>query len=216
MPNEAGRANTYRFKGVHAFITLPQAAGIELNDLYRYYQTLDYGNKELIQILVAQESHQDGEPHFHIYLRWDNQFNTRDVRFFDYGGKHPNVQSARSAKAVIEYCTKDGNFKAEKKVGGAWRTWEIKVKVTWADVHATTTETEFWDTVVKADPRAAIINYSPIKRAAKRKFDTFTCEYEVEYERHQFPNETYMMSAWVSEHLEYVSFLANLTGSGLS
>jgi len=197
------RQNTFKLRGTHLFLTYPQAAGIELEQLYDHLKSLDYG-RELLQILVAKEQHQDGEPHYHVYLKFNDRFETRNVRFFDFNGKHPNAQNCRSPKGVIEYCTKDGNYKAEKKVGNAWKAWDIKVKITWADVHAAKNSSEFWETVIKADPRAAIINNSPIKRYADKKF-TERPVYVPQFERHQF-NEMEGMTEWVNVYLRFVSF----------
>lgn len=57
--------------------------------------------------LAAAEQHADGNQHLHVYLRLVSKPNIRDSRFFDLEGYHPNVQSLRSAKNWVLYCTKD-------------------------------------------------------------------------------------------------------------
>jgi len=64
--------------------------------------------------LIAQEQHMDGTMHLHAYLRLDHKMNIKDERKFDLKkdgeNYHPNIQSARSPKAVIKYVCKDGKY----------------------------------------------------------------------------------------------------------
>lgn len=64
--------------------------------------------------LIAQEQHMDGTFHLHAYLRLDHKMNIKDERKFDLlldGERyHPNIQGARSPKAVIKYVCKDGKY----------------------------------------------------------------------------------------------------------
>jgi hypothetical protein len=64
--------------------------------------------------LIAQEQHMDGTMHLHAYLRLDHKMNIKDERKFDLrlDGElyHPNMQGARSPKAVIKYVCKDGKY----------------------------------------------------------------------------------------------------------
>jgi len=64
----------------------------------------------LSQVLVARELHADGEPHLHAYLYYSTRFSCKNERFFDIGGFHPNIQAAKSLKAVQHYVKKDGDF----------------------------------------------------------------------------------------------------------
>jgi len=64
----------------------------------------------LKQILVSRELHEDGSPHLHVYLYFSEKFNCTNERFFDLGSFHPNVQVAKSLRAVQAYIKKDGDF----------------------------------------------------------------------------------------------------------
>jgi len=64
----------------------------------------------LNQVVVARELHEDGVPHIHCYLYYGKQFTCKNERFFDIQGFHPNIQSAKSLKAVQAYIKKDGDF----------------------------------------------------------------------------------------------------------
>lgn len=68
---------------------------------------------DCIGYIVAEEVHADGAPHLHVYLAFEETRKIRDPAYFDtlvHPMKHGNYQSARSPKAVQEYCKKDGNY----------------------------------------------------------------------------------------------------------
>lgn len=64
----------------------------------------------LDKYLVATETHQDGNPHIHLYGKLFDKINITNERVFDIGDRHPNVAGCRSANAVIKYCAKGGNY----------------------------------------------------------------------------------------------------------
>lgn len=61
-------------------------------------------------IVVSKESHKDGNIHFHAGIKLKSAFRTRDDRFWDWNGIHPNVQSARQFTQWVKYVKKDGDF----------------------------------------------------------------------------------------------------------
>lgn len=63
--------------------------------------------------LVAHELHGNGGHHYHTVVRFPNPVRTRDPRFFDVAGFHPNYRGLRGAAnvgRVLDYCRKDGDF----------------------------------------------------------------------------------------------------------
>lgn len=64
----------------------------------------------LKQVVVSRELHEDGIPHVHCYLYYSTELSTRNERFFDILGHHPNIQAAKSLKAVQAYIKKEGDF----------------------------------------------------------------------------------------------------------
>jgi len=83
-------------------------------------------------MVLARELHKDGNPHFHLYLKFREVLKVTDPNYFDmrifndegdldYENPNPslfltfhgNYQVARSPKNVLQYCTKDGNYIAE-------------------------------------------------------------------------------------------------------
>lgn len=61
---------------------------------------------------MSKELHDDGGIHFHVYLCFASKRDLRSQRHFDLHGFHPNIQSCRSAKAVLKYVVKDGEYVA--------------------------------------------------------------------------------------------------------
>lgn len=59
---------------------------------------------------VASEQHEDGNPHIHAVGRWDTRVQSRNPRFLDVAGFHPNIQPIRSVRAAVQYVSKDGQF----------------------------------------------------------------------------------------------------------
>lgn len=95
------------FNAKHAFLTYAQADALVSKE--NVLQLL----QELLRpdaICVGQETHEDGGLHFHVLVRWNVRRHFRDPRAFDLEGVHPNVQSPRSWRRVIDYCIKDGVY----------------------------------------------------------------------------------------------------------
>jgi len=70
----------------------------------------------LVRYVVAREKHkpteEDPEPHHHLHavLDFSSKIDTRDERFFDFRGHHPNIQKCRSYENSATYAMKDGDF----------------------------------------------------------------------------------------------------------
>lgn len=64
---------------------------------------------QIVDYIVAQELHQDGTPHLHVYLNYDKKVSFGPNRW-DLSSFHGNYQPARSWKAVAGYCTKGANY----------------------------------------------------------------------------------------------------------
>jgi predicted nucleic acid-binding protein len=70
--------------------------------------------------IIVNESHEDGTPHKHIYLKLDKKIRIKDKTFFDIKTEttieHPNIQGVRSTKAVIDYILKHGDYISKYKI----------------------------------------------------------------------------------------------------
>jgi len=94
------------------FITIPQSQ----QDHGLLFTALESVSKNVVYILVSQELHQDGNPHYHINLAFSVQLaiNTIHKKIMkiegDIGGSI-NYQSTTNPIATINYIKKYGNFK---------------------------------------------------------------------------------------------------------
>jgi len=60
------------------------------------------------QYVVSKEKHESGKKHFHAYVYYDNKLDTKDPKFFDHEGVHPNI--INPGTGWISYCKKDKDF----------------------------------------------------------------------------------------------------------
>lgn len=95
----------FRFQGINVALTYPTCTLLK-EDIYNHLLSLSIDRNTVQELLVAQETHEDGQPHFHCYLRWSSKPNIRNPNFFDILGFHPNIQTCRSRNQWIQYCTK--------------------------------------------------------------------------------------------------------------
>lgn len=58
-------------------------------------------------IVVAQEHHQDGTLHFHVYIQWLTPHSNVDTSYFDVWGMHPNIQQIRHQDDWVKYIQKE-------------------------------------------------------------------------------------------------------------
>lgn len=74
-------------------------------------------SRDIEEYIVAQEKHQDGTDHLHIYLKLDEKLSVRESTLFDLDEEyHGNYQSVRSPNRVKKYCTKGGNYIADPPI----------------------------------------------------------------------------------------------------
>lgn len=55
---------------------------------------------------IAREYHQNGEIHFHAWLKFDVVIDSEDVRLFDVSGVHPNILKGKPGPAWRKYLEK--------------------------------------------------------------------------------------------------------------
>lgn len=98
-------------------LTYPQCT-LTKDQAYNHLISLTTGSLTVSRILIAVESHEDGNPHIHAYIQWSGKPCIRNERFFDINGFHPNIQPCRSPRNWIKYCTKSD---PEPKANFDWR-----------------------------------------------------------------------------------------------
>lgn len=79
-------------------------------ELLDHLLTLKHNDVSVEQCIISKEKHENGEFHFHGYIKFTEKLVTRNSRFLDYKGIHPNIQAVRDRKKWITYITKDGEY----------------------------------------------------------------------------------------------------------
>lgn len=104
----------YRINSKQLFLTYPQCS-LPKQEAYDYLETL-LAEFKIDKILVAEELHQNGDPHLHCYVRLDKPVNKTSAQWADLKKDnqtwHGNYQGCRSAANVLKYCTKKDNYVA--------------------------------------------------------------------------------------------------------
>lgn len=94
----------FRFNASSVFLTYPQC-NLTIHQVMDFLLT-----KKASVMVVAQEHHRDGNPHIHAYAEFKVKIDTRNERFFDYKGFHPNIAKPISKFFVIRYVTKKKDY----------------------------------------------------------------------------------------------------------
>jgi len=125
---------------------------------------------------VARESHVDGGYHLHAYGEWTTPFSTRDVRLFDVGGCHPNIQPVRSTKRVLEYIRKSDSealANVESLDGGRVHYGSILAEAEGGD--------DFLARVAERYPRDYVLCYERLEAFRRAKYPEARIEYVPRY-----------------------------------
>lgn len=98
----------FRLDGQHLFLTIPQTTTAKETALQRLQE---HFKENIIDYIIAQEDHQDGNKHLHIYIKLLNRFTTTKNTYFNFiADKQGNFQIAKKPTEVIEYITKTDNY----------------------------------------------------------------------------------------------------------
>lgn len=96
---------TFKFDSQSCFLTYAQST-LTIEQVYTFLN----GIKPVHWARVCLESHATGGTHIHAVARWNARVQSRNPRFLDCQGFHPNIQSIRSIKRALDYVSKDGEF----------------------------------------------------------------------------------------------------------
>lgn len=99
----------FRLAGKAIFLTWPQN-DIAKEDLMA--KLLALWEAKLSWAVVAEESHKSGEPHIHAIVQFAERLDLKNANpvLDELTGKHGNYQSVKSAKKVLRYVCKDGQY----------------------------------------------------------------------------------------------------------
>lgn len=106
-PIESSRP--FRLAGKAIFLTWPQN-DITKEDLMAKLVSL--WEAKLSWAVVAEESHKSGEPHVHAIAQFTERIDLKNANpvLDALTGKHGNYQAVKSAKKVLRYVCKDGQY----------------------------------------------------------------------------------------------------------
>lgn len=103
--NQKKEKSDFRLNAIHLFLTYAQC-DIECKDALDLLQ-----NKlDINEYIIAQEKHQDGNNHLHVYLKLNKKCNIVNSNWLDLNGYHGKYESCRNGNSVKKYCIKDGNY----------------------------------------------------------------------------------------------------------
>lgn len=95
----------FQFNTKKVFLTYAQCGDTTKEDAANFIATLNP-----LFYVIAIEFHADGGKHLHVVVGWASALRTRNERFFDFNGLHPNITSVRSIARVLDYVRKDGDW----------------------------------------------------------------------------------------------------------
>nr|QEJ80543.1 replication-associated protein [Sweet potato leaf curl virus]QEJ80553.1 replication-associated protein [Sweet potato leaf curl virus] len=107
------RAGRFNIKAKNYFLTYPQCSLTKEEALDQLLNLNTPTNKKYIKI--CRELHENGEPHLHVLLQFEGNYQCTNQRFFDLVSPsrsshfHPNIQRAKSSSDVKSYVDKDGD-----------------------------------------------------------------------------------------------------------
>lgn len=161
MPRRPG---AFRLQSQRLFLTYPRFEGdFTKEDILDHLRELlnDHQPPYVIQkYIVADEQHEDGGRHVHVFLELNQRCSISSPNFLDVFGNHGNYQTCRSPKAVAEYCTKEGDFISDF----------FKTKKGWGDVLGAENKEEFYRLAAEVDPRGFVYNQRQIDYFADKRF----------------------------------------------
>lgn len=198
-PHHSGtpKRSNWRLECKFVALTYPNCAVLDHDELFTWLSGSITPKPDFL--VLSRELHLNGVPHFHGLLYFAGGIRTRNARFFDFGGRHPNVQSVRDPAAWYQYCCKDGDC---RKFGTVPPKLEGTDREQWGKCLASsTTRDEFLGNVRSAAPRDFVLFHDRIVSFADQHFKKTEIYVgpEVDF---RVPNE---LSEWCRENLEEVS-----------
>lgn len=207
-PDDPVARTAFRLECKYVALTYPNCEELSFDELFAYLTTgiepiPDY-------VILARELHQSGVPHFHALVYFQRGIRTRNQRFFDFGGRHPNVQSCRSAKNWYDYCRKEGDHrefgplppKLGSNGGGDWGDCLAKAS----------SRDDFLERVKTTAPREYILFFDKICTFADQHF-TKVDNYETPDVDYRIPEP---LADWARENISEVGVIDQHSYSDVS
>lgn len=161
----------FRFQGKSVALTYPQCPVMKENALEHLLDKFP-----IDEYFIAREKHEDGEWHLHMYLSFKERVRTRDVRAFDIGIYHPNIQTCKNKGRWLRYMSKEDQ--------DPLTNMNTKELIWTRILHAASLEKAM--TIIKEEkPRDFIMSAERIKQNLREVFDA-PVAYESPYSLQSF------------------------------
>lgn len=157
---------------------------------------------------IGRELHEDGKPHFHAMVVFDNPYSDRDGRTtFCVGGRSPNIGMRRTKpERGWDYVgkhagTKDGHYiVAEKgnRPGGDGDSNERSSNDVWHEIILARTREEFFDLASRLAPRQLACSFTQLTSYADWKYRVVETPYASPEGEFEVPIE---LQQWVNGNL---------------
>lgn len=169
MPN--AEASSFRYNARKVFLTYPRC-DIPMPEMLEALTAI----KAYKHYVIGQEHHEDEGLHLHVVLSYPTPVNTRNERFWDIRGFHPNIQKPQNIENCIGYCKKEGNFLTN---------WPETKE--WGDIltEATTSE-EFFSLVRANQPKEYVINHERLEYFADKHFQRPTSPFNPPFQMEEW------------------------------
>lgn len=97
---------SFRINAQRFLLTYPQTSS-DVNLVWEFLSSLRIKPRKAI---ICRENHADGNEHIHVAVEFERRVNSTRVHLFDFAGRHPNIEPARTWAACVNYCRKEGSI----------------------------------------------------------------------------------------------------------
>lgn len=152
---------SFRLNARNLFLTYPRCGAKSLCFEFlkdKFSDCLEY-------LLVAEETHESGEPHLHCVIALSRKVDYKNPRCLDFEDWHGDYKAARDLDASITYCRKEDSDPltwGDIPTGRRGRTWDVARGAESFD--------SFMDAVAELDYKSYVIFHDKIESFARKKF----------------------------------------------
>lgn len=157
----------------YVLLTYPQVPETEADAFPDLLTSVLSSGPILAEFTAARELHADGGIHFHAFVDFGRKFSTRNVRLFDVGGRHPNIERVgRTPRRVYDYVIKDGDVVAGscEAPDASGDSQQGESQADWSGIVLAETRDEFFEAVERYYPRALVLSFISIARYADWRY----------------------------------------------
>lgn len=196
---ETTRHNNYRLRNQEILVTWSQIDETR----FPWTMIIERFKKLNAKCRIGREHHQDGGLHYHAYAKHVKRFNTRDQRFLDIAGYHPNIRPvthhhARAWKYVAKHNLVHDDL-PDKPHGKTNKSMQIQV---FQAALQAPTHKEMLRIIREGDPVKYCTGFTSIKSAAdhtfpKREIPSYTSPPGLQIQTEQFPDLQQWVDTWL-------------------